>query len=636
MCGIVGIWGGRGEPQSAIEAIGHRGPDDSGIWRDGELTLGHRRLSILDLSPHAAQPMVSACERWVIVYNGEVYNTAELSAGLDARWRGHSDTEVVLEHIAAYGPAETVRAANGMFAFAAWDRAERTLWIARDRMGIKPVYWGLHQGGLYVASELKSVRALGVSPAIDRDVLARYFRTNCVPAPDCIYSGFHALEPGCLARFECPDTPVIDRYWSAPIAADRAKRSCFAGTPDEAVDALESLLSDAVSRRMVADVELGAFLSGGIDSSTVVALMQAQSDRPVKTFTIGFSDEGYNEARHASEVARHLGTQHTELYVSPADARAVIPSLASLYDEPFADSSQIPTHLVSRLARQHVKVALSGDGGDELFAGYNRHFWGPKIWRHARRVPRTLRSLAGASMVRAGAPFWDAIFESFDELGRPLPVRLPTEKLKKFAGILPSQSQRDLYLRLTSHWDQRASGLVLGTDSDGIDHRIFDRLDAMHSKPKFAEWMMLADTLSYLPNDILTKVDRASMGVSLEARVPLLDHRIFEFAWSLDHDLKQRHGQSKWVLRQVLYRHVPRSLIDRPKMGFGVPIDEWLRGPLRAWADDLLSESLLRRQGFLRPDPIQRRWAEHLDGTHNWQHELWDVLMFQSWLETWG
>lgn len=638
MCGICGFWSGiddvvadsRTVVRAMAAELSHRGPDASGTWVDERVgvALGHRRLSILDLSVHGKQPMVSADKRWVIVYNGEVYNYESLRAELDVKWRGHSDTEVVLEAIAAGGLEPAVKRLVGMFAFAVWDRERSELHLVRDRLGIKPLYYGRAGQSVLFSSELRPFRKFpGGNFEVDRDALSAYLRYNCVPGDRCILQGFSKLEPGQIATFRTFSTePALHHYWEASSVWDGV-HGTFEGSADEAVDELERLLSDAVGKRMISDVPLGAFLSGGIDSSAVVALMQQQSDRPVKTFSIGFQEEAYDEAKHAREVAEVLGTDHTELYVTPGDALDVIPTLGTMYDEPFADSSQIPTHLVSRLARDHVTVSLSGDGGDELFAGYNRHVWGPRVWTTVEHLPRSIRRAVSGAMMRVSSDAWDQVFRRLGpSLPQSLKVRLPADKLQKLANVLPSGGAADLYQRLRTHWPQPDELVVGGTQ--GLLR--FAEVDG-----ELTEQMMLWDLMTYLPDDILTKVDRASMAVGLEARVPLLDHRVVEFAWSLPLDYKLRDGVSKWALRQVLYRHVPSHLLERPKMGFGVPIDSWLRGPLRGWAEELLSARRLAHEGFLRPEEIRRLWREHLDGTRNWQHHLWDILMFQAWWEAW-
>jgi len=646
MCGIAGFWGYGVAPDAAClsrmaDALAHRGPDDSGVWVDAEAGIGltHRRLSILDLSPAGHQPMASACGRYVIVFNGEIYNHLVLRAALVAQaWRGHSDTETLLTAIAAWGVEAVLARCVGMFAFALWDRHERSLTLARDRLGEKPLYYGCVNGTFLFASELKALRIWpGFAAEIDRDALALYMRHNYVPAPWSIYRGIWKLPPGTFLRVNAgeraPGQGEPLPYWSARAAAGTGLAHPFAGDEREAVDELERLLSQAIAGQRLADVPLGAFLSGGIDSSVVVALMQAQSRQPVKTFTIGFHESGYNEAEHAKAVAAHLGTDHTELYVTSRQAMDVIPLLPALYDEPFADSSQIPTFLISQLARRHVAVSLSGDGGDELFGGYNRYFWAMRFWLRLSRMPLPLRRGLACALVALPPAAWNHLFRMAGPL---LPSRLrhanPGDKLHKLATLFAARQPEAIYQRLVSHWDDPAS-VVLGAREPATALTDPARWLACDD---FAQCAMYLDLVSYLPDDILVKVDRAAMGVSLETRVPLLDHRLVEFAWRLPLDMKIREGQGKWLLRQVLYRHVPKHLIERPKMGFGVPIDVWLRGPLRDWAEVLLDESRLRREGYFDPEPIRRKWAEHLSGRRNWAYHLWDVLMFQAWLEAQG
>lgn len=640
MCGIAGFWQtkrGTEDPLELLNRMGavlaHRGPDDAGTFHDGAMGIGlaFRRLSILDLSPQGHQPMYSASGRHVIIFNGEVYNFEEIRAELGARhWRGHSDTEVMLEAIDRWGVEPAVQRFVGMFAFALWDRQESKLYLVRDRLGIKPLYYG-HVGRDFVfASELKAIRQYpDFDSAIDRDALALYMRHNYVPSPHCIYRDLYKLQPGCIMTLSVPDGPrALKRFWSANDAAREGLQAPVNTSDAEAIEQLQGKLLSAVRLRMIADVPLGAFLSGGIDSSTVVALMQAQTDRPVKTFTIGFHEDGYNEATHAKKIAAHLGTEHTELYLTPKDALDVVPLLPSMYDEPFSDSSQIPTYLVSKLARSAVTVSLSGDGGDELFGGYKRYPFTKSIWNSLKRFPLPARK-AMARVMRSIPPV--AINRSF-QLFRPfLPkaMRLaaPGDKAHKFADLLPAEGLEAFYHRVLSHWEN-PSEVVQNSHDPGT---VLESITNSAWLPNIEEVMMLTDQLNYLPDDILTKVDRASMAVSLEARVPLLDHRVVEFAWKLPLHFKIRNGTSKWILRQILYKYVPPELVERPKMGFGVPIDRWLRGPLRDWAEDLLSVRSLAQHGMLEVGSIRVKWQEHLSGIRNWQYVLWDVLVFQDW-----
>ena len=651
MCGLVGFLG-NANPEGVFsnevmlkrmaDTIVLRGPDDAGYWVDTDcgIGLGHRRLSILDLSPAGHQPMICPTGRYVIAFNGEIYNHLDLRVELEkvgpGSWRGRSDTETLLVGFATWGIKATVDRCIGMFAFAVWDRKERLLTLGRDRLGEKPLYYGWQGQGeracFLFGSELKALKSHPAFTAeINRDALCLLMRLNYIPAPHSIYRGIYKLQPGCLLSISLDRRePVIDAYWSLTEVAVAGNKQPNTGTADAMVNDLESLLKSAVRQQMIADVPLGAFLSGGIDSSTVVALMQAQSDRPVKTFTIGFSEEGYNEAVHANAVALYLGTEHTELYVTPEQAMDVISRLPSLYCEPFADSSQIPTFLVSQLARQHVTVSLSGDGGDELFCGYRRYQMTAKLWRKLAVVPLPLRKLAATGLTRISPQSWNGLADALVGLiPRSARVANVGDKLFKGAGVLASQSADALFLGLISHWHDPASVVINGHEPLTLLTGNVPALDGLDDVQR----MMALDMLTYLPDDILTKVDRAAMAVSLETRVPFLDHRVVEYAWNLPQSMKLRDGQTKWALRQVLYRHIPRSLIERPKMGFGVPLDHWLRGPLRDWAESLLSDSRLRSEGFFHSEPIRRKWAEHLSGKRNWQHHLWNVLMFQAWLE---
>lgn len=632
------------------DSLAHRGPDDAGTWAEPEqgVWFGHRRLAVLDLTPEGHQPMLSASGRYVIVFNGEIYNYRELRTKLEQGnalspgerekyvWRGHSDTEVILAACEAWGVHAALKQIRGMFAFALWDKKTHTLTLARDRIGEKPLYFGLVKGVLIFASELKALRAHpAFSAAINRNVLALFLRHNYVPGPYTIYEGIHKLPPGCEMSITADDLrrrelPPVQPYWQAREICERGQRERFNGSDAEAVHELEMLLGNAVGGQMISDVPLGAFLSGGVDSSVIAALMQAQSRRPVKTFTIGFTEQGYDEAPHARAVARHLGTEHTELYVTPQEARDVIPLLPTIYDEPFADSSQIPTFLVARMARRDVTVCLSGDGGDELFGGYNRYFWTMNLGPRWAGVPRPLRAALAGMLTRLPAGSWDRFFSVLNRfLPRAWRYANPGDKLHKLAGILTMSSAEETYMDLVSHWKSPAN-IIPGACEPPT---VLTEKNKHAQLREFEHWMMSMDLVSYLPDDILVKVDRAAMAVSLETRTPFLDHRVVEFAWRLPLAMKIRNGTGKWLLRQLLYKYVPREMVDRPKTGFGVPIDQWLRGPLREWAETLLDAGRLTREGYFNPVPIRQKWEEHLSGCQNWAYHLWDVLLFQSWLE---
>jgi len=649
MCGLAGFWdpkGAVGDPQACLTemtaAVAHRGPDDQRNYFDGEARLGlaFRRLAIIDLSQDGSQPMTSATGRYVMVFNGEIYNFQELRSELESlggTFRGHSDSEVILAAVEAWGLRDSLTRFNGMFAIALWDRQERQLHLVRDRVGIKPLYYGRAGGCFLFGSDPASFGSFpGFTGEIDRGALCLYLRHNYVPAPHCIYQGFRKLRPGhhlVLGADDTTDLPESRPWWAARDAVHEGREHPFEGSPTDAVDQLEEILTDAVKSRMVADVPLGAFLSGGVDSSTVVALMQAGHAAAVRTFSIGFEDAEFNEARYAAEVARHLGTDHTELYVTAKECRDVIPLLPSMFSEPFADSSQIPTYLVSKLARTGVTVSLSGDGGDELFAGYHNYAFGEVLAGRVAGVPLWARQ-AGAAVVK-GVPVgaWDQLVRlarPFDSGGRRFAVS--GDRLHKLADVMRRREFRDMYHSLVSAW-RRPGDLVVG----GVEP--LSLLQGREPDPPTDDpiaRMMYWDLMTYLPDDILTKVDRASMAVSLEARVPLLDHRVVEFAWRLPLAYKIRDRQTKWALRRVLDKYVPREMIDRPKRGFAVPLSEWLRGPLREWAEDLLATERLEQGGLLHPGPIRRSWEEFLSGRRQWQTHLWGVLMFQAWLAEQG
>lgn len=650
MCGISGFLLGRTIPDPLdnvitrmTDSLTHRGPDDSGIWIDNSigLALGHRRLSILDLSPAGHQPMSSACERFVIVFNGEIYNHLDLRNRLHAEekapvWRGHADTETLLACFTAWGIEKTLQSMVGMFSIALWDRQYRQLTLARDRMGEKPLYYGWQGDTLLFGSELKAFKHHpDFKGVIDRNALTLLLRHNCIPAPYSIYQGISKLVPGhyltiSLDSLSLAKTTQPKAYWQLNHVVESGLANPFSGSVTDAIDLLQSQLSTSIAEQMLSDVSLGAFLSGGVDSSTVVALMQAQSRKPVKTFTIGFGETSYNEAVYANAVAHHLGTDHTEMYVRPEDALAIIPRLPSIYCEPFSDSSQIPTLLVSQLARQHVSVALSGDGGDELFGGYNRYLTAHKVWSKMQCWPGFSRRMV-AGILRSVSPFtWDLCFELAKPLlPKQMHLATPGDKAQKLADVLTLSDSHAFFYQLTSHWKDPARVVLKANEPETLltNPMCWPKTDS------FEHWMMAMDTQTYMADDILVKVDRAAMATSLETRVPMLDHRVVELAWRMPLDFKIRNGQGKWLLRQVLYRHVPQALIERPKMGFGIPIGSWLRGPLREWAESLLDEQRLQQEGYFNPLLIRQLWRKHLSGKHNWQHHLWTILMFQAWLE---
>lgn len=647
MCGIAGFAGGKrgraaGELQLVADTMAHtmvhRGPDDAGCWidRDAQVALGFRRLAILDLSDRGHQPMVSHCERYVIVFNGEIYNFRELRQDLEslgARFRGESDTEVLLTGIAHWGLPGALERTNGMFAFALWDRDEQVLSLARDRLGEKPMYYGRVSDGSFVfASELKAICVHpDFRPEIDRDVLALYFRYGCVPSPYSIYKGLAKLPPGTYLCIN-PNEPACDltptTYWSLDHAVAMGLAEPLDVSLADASNLLHDLLAESIRTRMIADVPVGAFLSGGIDSSTVVALMQMQASAPVRTFTIGFEEDAFNEATHARAIATHLGTDHTELYVSPEQALSIIPRLPSIYDEPFADPSAIPTFLVSELARSQVTVALTGDGGDELFGGYTRYLDYRSLHR-VEPIPAVFKHGIAAALTLLSPRQWNSVFT------RVLPLlpskahrQSPGDGIHRLAGALRTDHQQSLYRNLISHWDDPAI-LVIGAQEPPT---VFTN-SLLRFRGEPCSEAMAVDSVNYLPNDILAKIDRAAMATSLETRLPLLDHRVVELAWRFSPTLKIKRQASKRVLRSVLERYVPPSLTDRPKMGLDVPTGSWLRGPLRPWAEDLLNEQRLRREEFLDPQIVRQLWLQHQRGDRNWNHQLWDILMFESWVD---
>ncbi|MBC8284597.1 MAG: asparagine synthase (glutamine-hydrolyzing) [Nitrospinae bacterium] len=651
MCGIVGFinstsnYSGQqldGIINEMSRSLAHRGPDDQGSWVEPQagLAIGHRRLSVLDLSKEGHQPMDSSSGRYCLIFNGEIYNFRQLRDELNKSnatvpWRGDSDTEVLLESIEYWGLEAAVKKCIGMFAFALWDKKNKLLHLVRDRLGIKPLYYSYANNLIIFASELKPFHYHpDFEREIDRNSLALLLQYNYIPTPFSIYKNVYKLKPGTILTFDSKNYnesfPNLISYWSMDQVVEQGLLNPFRESEANIVENLENLLRDSVKLRMISDVPLGAFLSGGIDSSLIVALMQEMGDQPVQTFTIGFSESEYNEADEAKKIAHHLGTNHTELYVSPRQALEVIPKLPQLYDEPFADSSQIPMYLVSELTRKKVTVSLSGDGGDEIFGGYNRYLWGHWAWSRIKRIPLWLRKLTAGGMGCLSPLSWDKIFKNLDFfIPDSYKVQNPGYKLQKFMELLEKNTPEELYGVMISHWKE-STNLV----NDVVQSPdLIKAGNLWEAIPDFRHQMMYMDTVSCLPDDILTKVDRASMGVSLEARVPLLDHRVVEYAWRIPIEMNFKEGGNKRLLRKILYQYVPAHLIERPKMGFAVPLDDWLRGPLRDWAENFLNEERLLREGFLNPIPIRQRWKEHLSGKRNWQYSLWGVLMFQGWLE---
>jgi len=643
MCGIAGFVTQQLDPSQATrvvagmtQVLSHRGPDDGGLWQNkaGTATFGHRRLSIVDLSNAGHQPMTSADGHWTLCYNGEIYNFRELRAELQSlgqSFRGESDTEVLLAALAQWGLARTLPRLNGIFAFALWDHARQTLSLARDHMGIKPLYYAHAGGGIAFASELKAIRENPTfDAALDRNAIASYLRHAYVPDPLTVYKYAKKLEPGCFLTLSAdrPSTWRVTRYWDAVEMAESARTDPFRGSYEDAIEALHNRLSVAVGSQLVADVPIGAFLSGGVDSSLVTALMQSHSSRPVQTFSIGFRDSEHDEAPHAKAVARALGTQHTELYVTDQDARNTVPLLADMFDEPFADSSQIPTALVSSLTRDHVTVALSGDGGDELFAGYQRYKWIQNIWRLTGWAPRGLRR-AIADTVRAIPA------GTLDKAGWLLPARHRRPylgaTLHRLAGMTASATPMDCYRQIVSQW-QEPEKLVRHAEEPDM---LFRRTASRDPADNLLREMQLVDVMTYLPGDILTKVDRASMAVGLEVRVPLLDREVVELAWRLPDNLKRRNGVSKWALREVLHQYAPKEIIERPKRGFSVPLGHWLRGPLKDWAEALLTADSLEEDGLINAAHVQSAWRAHIDGRADLSGKLWNILMLQSWRRRW-
>ncbi len=638
MCGLTGYLSNKNFDHLNLlnrmgQAIAHRGPDASGIWFDENsgIAFCHRRLSIIDLSEAGAQPMLSASGNFVMVFNGEIYNFQQIRKKLESTngkvaWRGHSDTEVILAAVEAWGIEKALQEMIGMFAIALWDKSKRELTLARDRMGEKPLYFGWQNESFLFGSELKSFHQHpDFKKEICMDALGKYFKYNYIPSGISIYKSVQKLTPGTFCKVSLADKQVKHfTYWSLNDHVGNKKAETY--NANESVNQLEALLKDAIGKQMISDVPLGAFLSGGIDSSTIVALMQAQSTQAVKTFSIGFNEKGFDEAVYAKQVARHLGTDHTELYVSSEQAQSVIPLISGIYDEPFSDSSQIPTYLVSKLAKSKVTVSLSGDAGDELFSGYNRYLMVNNVWSKLSKLPKSARRSVGRFLLSLDVESLNRFYGSVENI-IPQKYKLSNfgDKMHKIAARLDASSQSELYDSFISHWN------VNEILNQSVHAEIYN-LEQIHNL-SFIERMMYMDGKTYLPDDILVKVDRAAMANSLETRVPFLDHRVVEFAWNLPMSLKIKEGKGKWILREVLYKHVPKSMIERPKMGFGIPLDEWLRGPLKEWAYDTLSSSNLNKHGFFNNSAIHEKLDQHTSKRRNWQYQLWDVLMFQNWYD---
>ncbi len=636
MCGIAGFWDTSASTHVDLfgqtlarmrDTLLHRGPDGAGIWIDAKqgIGLGHRRLAILDLSEHGEQPMFSVSQRYVMIYNGEIYNHQEIKKKLEAAelapvWRGHSDTEIILAAFDAYGVEVALADFVGMFAMAVWDTQQKLLYLIRDRLGEKPLYYGWLGEHLVFGSELKSLKAhFAWQQAICPEAVSLLMQYNCIPAPYSIYQNVYKVMPGHMLVINAQKNVHDLAYWRLK---DAINQKHAAPAIEDAVTQLESLLKQAVGQQMLADVPVGAFLSGGIDSSTIVALMQAQSARKIKTFTIGFTEDAYNEAEQAKLIAKHLGTDHTELYLNAKQAQDIIPKLADVYDEPFADSSQLPTYIVAQLTREHVTVSLSGDGADELFGGYVRYMWTAALWKKIDLLPHTVRASVAALLQKLPIHRWDQIFVYINKfLPKHLRVNHAGEKVHKTASLCGAEGLSEVYKHIITSWHLPKTATLLPDLSQDLREQ------------NFASNMMYMDAMRYLPDDILVKVDRAAMAVSLETRTPFLDHRVVEYAWSLPFDFKVRAKQNKWILRQVLNRYVPEELYERPKMGFGVPIHQWMRGPLQAWAEDLITNTMLNKHNLLDQQLLKRKWQEHKSGAGNWHHHLWTVLIFQAWYE---
>ena len=649
MCGINGFYSRSSSTFNNVivkmnSAVSHRGPDTNGAWVDIDsgIVLGHQRLSIIDLSSAGNQPMHSSSGRYILTYNGEIYNHLEVRRELERcnsniRWKGNSDTETLLEAVDFWGIETSLQKIDGMFAFGLWDKKIRRLILARDRIGEKPLYFGWQGKGdnkvFLFGSELK---ALKVHPEfngeINRDVISLQLQHNYIPAPYSIYKDIHKLLPGHYLQLNEDDLkknllPLSKSYWSLTEHAINGNRKQLTLCEDDILKNLEGYLLSSVKKQMISDVPLGAFLSGGIDSSTIVAMMQSQSNKPIKTFTIGYSEDNFSEAPYAKEIAKHLGTDHTEFFVSPKKAMEVIPSLPTIYDEPFSDPSQIPTFLVSQLAKQDVKVALSGDGGDELFCGYKRYVMSKKFWNIFRLMPITLRKILASGIGSISPQDWNKISKLLPGLSTYSNFG---DKVHKGLGLLEAKTLYDLYYTLNTQWHNSNEVLINSKDQGTLMTTFKPELKGLDSQQQ----MMVLDSLTYLPDNILVKIDRAAMASSLETRVPFLDHKLIEYVWKIPQSLKLNNGQGKWILKKILNQYVPNDLTDRPKMGFGVPIETWLRGPLKEWAEDLLNEERLKQEGYFDPKVVRDKWNEHITGKRNWKSSLWGILMFQSWIDS--
>ncbi|GAB4337655.1 MAG: asparagine synthase (glutamine-hydrolyzing) [Calditrichia bacterium] len=644
MCGISGIVAKNGNCDllenitRMTSILEKRGPDDFGYWLDPEygVALGHRRLSIIDVSPSGHQPMVSSDGRYVIVLNGEIYNYLEIKEkieifdqgkGFHTKWKGTSDTEILLESVCRFGIEETLRLSKGMFAFAVWDRRNKKLFLARDRMGEKPLFYSHNSEGLCFGSSVKALKQSDfIKPGLNKKALNLYFKYNYIPAPLSIYEEIFKLLPAHYLVYDLKLNKIaIKEYWSLKKIILQGRETLFSGTEEQALDELDNILTTVLKRQSISDVPIGAFLSGGIDSSTIVAFFQKISKEPINTFTIGFNHEGYNEAEYAKSIAKFLKTNHTELYLDPKQALEVIPQIPKIFDEPFGDASQIPTYIVSKLAREQVTVALSGDGGDENFAGYIRHYMTPTLWKKLKKIPLPLRKMVSRGILKIPPAQLDNVYGSLKKI-----INFPDypnmgNYLHKIAGAIPATEPLGIYHHLVSHWEKSIirgesdpDNFNISIDGNGID---------------LVDQMIFLDQMTYLPDDILVKVDRAAMGVSLESRAPFLDPDVVEFAWRLPNAFKIKDGQGKWILKRLLSRYLPKELIDRPKMGFSLPIDEWLRTDLKNWMLELLDKQKLMEQGILDADYINLKIEQHLSGRYNWALRLWNVLMFQLWLE---